>query len=111
MSEENNTEKSKTIYFLGAGAFAGSDFKLPVMQGFFREEDFPGEYPNLKEYLEKLYPNTELADVNVESVMTHLELTLEGFNWGLVDSSLLETKKQLYEYIKFRFYSPSDKKL
>ena len=106
MSQNNDT--GKTVYFLGAGASAASDFKLPVMKGFFDKEHFKegGEYPNLKEFLKTFCPNTDWPDINLEEIITHLELTMEGFNWGLVDSILLETRKELYKYIKQRLDDP-----
>ncbi|MFQ5646068.1 MAG: hypothetical protein ACE5GM_03985 [bacterium] len=103
----------KTVYFLGAGASAGSDFNLPVMKGFFREEDFTGNgvYKNLRDYISSFRPKTELEDINLEELITHLELTSEGFNWGLFDPKLHETKIELYDYIRFRLGDPLEKKI
>ena len=71
-----------TVYFLGAGASKGSDFELPLMKGFFREEDFHlKEYSHLKEFIDKRFPKIPINDLNMEEVITHLELILEGFRW------------------------------
>lgn len=102
----------KNVYFLGAGASAASDFPLPVMKGFFREKDFPKrgrKYHNLRTLLTTLYPNinkTHFDEINLENVITHLELTIEGFNWELANPLLFEARKELYKYIKFRIGNP-----
>lgn len=96
----------KTVYFLGAGASAGSDFRLPTMEGFFRKEDFQeNRYPHLKELLERLYPETPYCKINMEEVITHLELSLEGFggDWETSKVEELEAKRQFFEYIQQRF--------
>jgi len=103
----------KTVYFLGAGASAASDFKLPVMKGFFKQEDFPeegGEYPNLKEFLKTFYKSSDWENFNLEEIITHLELTMEGFNWSPVDSYLHDVKQELYKYIKYKFDNPVEDK-
>jgi hypothetical protein len=102
----------KTVYFLGAGASAASDFKLPEMKGFFKEKDFPkkgGEYPNLNEFLKTFYKSSDWGNFNLEEIITHLELTMEGFNWGLADTTLLIIKKDLYKYIKTRLEKPLER--
>lgn len=102
----------KTVYFLGAGASAASDFKLPVMKGFFKEEDFPekgGEYPNLNEFLKTFYKSTDWENFNLEEIITHLELTMEGFSWSPVDSTLYDIKQEVYQYIKFKLDGPVKK--
>jgi hypothetical protein len=92
----------KTVYFLGAGASAGSDFKLPTMEGFFREEDFQDvNYPKLKEFIETLYPNTPFKNINLEDVITHLELSLEGFGgaWEPFKILEIEARQEISKYL------------
>jgi len=69
-----------TVYFLGAGASKASDFNLPMMKGFFHEEHFSAsDYPGLAEYVSRLFPRVPLRELNLEDVVTHLELSLTGF--------------------------------
>jgi NAD-dependent SIR2 family protein deacetylase len=107
MPPKTNTQK--TVYFLGAGASAASDFKLPVMKGFFKEKDFPkkgGKYPNLSVFLQNFYTSKDWNNFNLEEIITHLELTMEGFSWDSVDSYLHDVKQELYKYIKYRIGDP-----
>ena len=93
---------NKTVYFLGAGASAGSDFELPTMEGFFKAEHFKsGRYPKLREFIRTLYPHTSFKNVNLEDVITHLELSLEGFGctWATSNPIESEAKQELSEYI------------
>lgn len=70
----------KTVYFLGAGASKASDFKLPTMQEFFREDDFQTEeYQNLKNFMKDRFPHVSLANLNLEEVITSIELSLDTF--------------------------------
>ena len=94
-----------TVILLGAGASYGSEFNLPMMEGFFRTSDLEGEiYSNLKKYILSGFPSTPLANLNLEDVITHLELSLEGFgkHWEPNPSGLLQIKNEIYDYIEFR---------
>jgi hypothetical protein len=102
----------KTVYFLGAGASLGSDFHLPTMKGFFREQDLKdNQYARLKNFIDRRYPNTPYSEINMEDVITHLELSLEGFgsNWDPSKLEELEAKGQFFDYILQRFSIEPDK--
>lgn len=67
-------QNQKTVYFLGAGASNGSDFKLPLMKGFFREEDFKdGNYPNLFEFIRKYFQKIPFCKLNLEEVIINID--------------------------------------
>ncbi|MFA6029521.1 MAG: hypothetical protein WC969_06695 [Elusimicrobiota bacterium] len=71
------TGTGKTVYLLGAGASAASDFRLPVMSGFFRDED--QDLLGAERFLRILYPRIKLEEINLEEVLTFLDLATEGF--------------------------------
>ncbi len=76
----------RTVVLLGAGASRASDYELPTMQGFFAEGlltadsvDGGGKYSLLWKFLQETYGvdrkgdvSKQLADVNLEEVITHL---------------------------------------
>jgi len=65
----------KTVYFIGAGASRGSDFRLPTMEGFFEESRFvDNNFPNLEKYINTLYPNMPFEKITLEDLITHLKL-------------------------------------
>jgi len=101
------------VYFLGAGASKGSDFELPLMKGFFREEDLASnEYTHLKEFKDTRFPETPINDLNMEEVITHLELILEGFRWDPVEvSAQYQTRTEFLKYVKNRLDLKGEKQI
>lgn len=96
---------NKTVYFLGAGASAASGFGLPVMQRFFCEKHLPSkDFPNLKSFIQKVKPYSDIEKVNVEDIMTHLDLSLGDFGGKWQQDRTLEQKarQELYTYITKR---------
>jgi len=91
----------KTVYFLGAGASKGSDFGLPVMNKFFKEFD-EEEFEILTGYLEKTFPGQSIEKLNLEEVITHMELSLEGFGamWDVQEPELIGARRELDDYIR-----------
>ncbi len=82
----------KTVYFLGAGASKASDFNLPVMN----------EFPALADYLRKVFPGQSFHDLNLEEVITHMELSLEGFGaqWEPLEPDLLKARREYDAYLR-----------
>lgn len=108
--EPNGT--GKTVFLLGAGASAASDFSLPVMKGFFRDEE-----PTLARatnFLKILYPKSSITELNVEDVLTHLDLATEGFGskWGHYayygPDMERHTRSTIYTYLHERLAIPDD---
>lgn len=62
-----------TVVLLGAGASKGSDKNLPAMQGFFGPT-LAGMNPELARFLVWFYGHENLAEYNVEDVLSYLEL-------------------------------------
>ena len=91
----------KTVYFLGAGASAGSEFKLPTMKDFFQNFDSQA-YPDLAHFLNDKFPNGDAASLNLEDVITHLELSLEGFGarWKPTGHDLLQARNDCLKFIQ-----------
>jgi len=99
----------KTVYFLGAGASHASRFSLPLMKGFFNKKDFSeAEYPNLKEFIHQVAPHTDIEGVNLEDLITHLELSLDDMGAKWQEERTLERKarQELYTYIRKRLSLP-----
>lgn len=109
-----NDRSSKTVYFLGAGASKASDFELPVMTGFFREEDFDSkEYSNLHKFIKENFPNIPFKEINLEEMITCLELSLDKFSsFGEhPEVYLYEARREFDKYVKKRLiYNPVEGK-
>ena len=100
---ENKT--SKTVYFFGAGASFASDFNLPMMKGFFRKEDFnSSNFSNLYKFIQEHFPNQQLSELNLEKVITFLELSIDKFgSFGEhPEVYLYEAKKEFDKYVNSR---------
>jgi hypothetical protein len=70
------------VFLLGAGASAASDFRLPVMSGFFGHQpvDLPSSlrgqsFEKLTEFVRRLYGGRARRDWNVEEVLTSFEIS------------------------------------
>lgn len=70
----------KTILFIGAGASKASDFNLPTMCNFFGDNlDKEPNVDNLIRFIRKLYPKKSFADLNLEEIMTYLDVAQDRF--------------------------------
>lgn len=75
-----NNNSKKRVYFLGAGASKASEFMLPTMNEFFKEEDFTRkEYHNLRDFIGRYFPEQNISGLNLEDVITRLELSMDKF--------------------------------
>ncbi|MDI6870884.1 MAG: hypothetical protein QME79_05905 [Bacillota bacterium] len=98
----------KTVYFLGVGASAASRFHLPVMKDFFRAEDLDQpRYHRLRDLLSSLFPAASPKDANLEEVVTHLDITLEGPIHRARPTEAEEAYTQLMSYIHERLKLPN----
>lgn len=70
---------NKAVYFLGAGASKASDFKLPCLGDFFKGDFKKEKYPNLYNFVERYFPNAKLENLNLEEVVTFLDLSTDEF--------------------------------
>lgn len=100
---------TKTVYFLGAGASHASEYELPCMEGFFREDDFKEDYPNLLKFIKRTFSGISLKELNLEEVITFLELALDTFgSFGEhPEAYMIEAKREFGEYVKNRLHIPS----
>lgn len=92
---------SSTVYILGAGASAASEFELPVMRGFFASPIFDEKYKYLYPYIKKYFNHIATIDINVEELITHLEISLEKYRYSDVETHM-SCQKDLLNYITER---------
>lgn len=95
----------KTVYFLGAGASAASDFHLPTMKEFFKGANFTGdEYQNLKRFINDKFTGWPIERLNLEELVTAIELSLDTF--GALgkhpESYIYEARTELNKYVNAR---------
>jgi len=93
---------SNTVYLLGAGASAASEFKLPLMKGFFVSDIEIGA--NLRGYIKKYFGHMASGDINVEE-LTHLEISMEKYKFSNLESHSI-CHKELLNYITERLRIP-----
>jgi len=107
-----DTVRSKTVLVLGAGASFASDFKLPVMAGFFGPQR--DGFAEVFEFLESFYPTHEPSEYNLEDVLAFLSVSRERMQvWGLPPSAgTFASYDDLYsavlQYILRRLEIPKD---
>jgi hypothetical protein len=99
----------KIVYFLGAGASKASSFGLPCMEGFFDTDDFIArDYPNLAEFLGRRFPATDLSNLNIEEVITCLELSLDrvGLFGRNPDWRTMDARREFDRFVAKRLTIP-----
>ncbi len=95
----------KTVYFFGAGSSAASTYNLPVMGAFFLEEDFKGDsYPFLHRFISNKFPGVETGRLNLEEVVTTMELNLDKFaSFGEpAEAEVQKARSELDQYVAER---------
>ncbi len=103
---------AKTVYFLGAGASHASDFQLPTMKDFFREDDFKsGGYNNLGRFIEEAFSGVPFSQINLEEVITALELAVDTFgSFGQhPEVYIYKARREVDRYINQRLTIPADR--
>lgn len=96
--------QEKTVYFLGAGA-SNASHGLPTMKGFFGACDLSKDkYSELSNFIEKNYPQIPVEELNLEDVITGLDIGRDRFgSFGKRPrASLDEARYQLHRYIRYR---------
>jgi hypothetical protein len=97
----------KRFVLLGAGASAASDFRLPVMRGFFGPYD--AEFPELFSFLASFYPRHPKEAYNLEEVLAFLDISRTRLPaWGLSPTTapVEELYLQVLSYIAKRLEIP-----
>lgn len=97
--------QEKTVYFLGAGASNASVFELPTMDGFFREDELAlDNFSKLREFTETIFPGIPPKKLNLEDVITYLELSIDRFgSFGKQPgANLYDARQQFNQYVRRR---------
>lgn len=92
----NQIKLPKKVFVLGAGASKASDFELPTMDEFFDKALLSDEFRQLKEFLCKYSGNDDPTTVNLEDVMSYLEISSSEFSFLGASSE----EKNMINYIK-----------
>jgi len=99
----------KTVYFIGAGASRASEFNLPCMEGFFREDDLKsGMYPALLKFIETKFSGIPFNELDLEQIITFLELSLDAFgSFGEhPEVYIYEARREFDKYVNQRLNIP-----
>lgn len=70
---------SKTVYLLGAGASAASEYALPTMKNLISEELFR-RYNQLTAFIERFYPNQKFEEIDIEELISFIDLADNNFS-------------------------------
>ncbi len=111
----------KKVYFFGAGASKASIFEFPTMRGFFRGEDLKlQQYDQLRDLIYELFPNTPVDELNLEEMVSHLDLTLddlgkrglvEGIDSFQAQTQLMDTSDLMRRLVKEQLLKFDGKRL
>ncbi len=106
----SSADNPGAVYLLGAGASRGSRHELPTMQGFFAPPLVAeARFSRLREFINGSFPQAHVEKLNLEWVLTYLDLALSslGARWGgdsvrRETSLLLDARHELDLYITQR---------
>lgn len=100
----------KTVYVFGAGASKAFSDDFPIMKGFVRHGDL-ADLHYLNEFIRKRFPNTKLDDLNIEDVITCLELSLDrvGSFGRSYDGHILDARREFDKLVASRLAIPEGK--
>jgi hypothetical protein len=79
------------------------------MKGFFREDDFKsGNYSKLLEFIKTKFPGIPFSELNLEEIVTFLELSLDTFgSFGAnPEAYIYEAKREFGMYVNYRLKIP-----
>jgi hypothetical protein len=102
-------EPRKTVFVLGAGASAASEFELPTMNRFLAKlSENDTAHAELVAYLRKTFPLTPCEELNLEDVFTQIELDAAQFASisGLETHELHRARASLLSYVRERLEVP-----
>src|SRR3989338_1077423 len=69
----------KTVYLLGAGASAASEYALPTMENLINEGLFR-RYNQLTAFIERFYPNQKVEEIDIEELISFIDLADNNFS-------------------------------
>lgn len=94
---------NKTVFLLGAGASAASDFSLPTMAALIEDISF-SRHRHLSEFATKYFPNKKSSEIDIEEFITYLDFIDSKYSMfgDAPNPSIWHVKNELFIYLRER---------
>lgn len=101
---------NKSVYLLGAGASAASDFRLPTMAGLIEDTSFSGS-KRLSEFTSKYFPKKTPHEIDIEELITYLDFIDAKYSvfGDAPNPDIWHVKNELFIYLRKRLTDQSGK--
>lgn len=101
---------SKSVFLLGAGASAASDFNLPTMATLIEEGSF-FRHERLSKFAKKYFPGKEFHKIDIEELITCLDFIDSKYSvFGAAPNpDIWHVKNELFIYLRERLTDRSGK--
>lgn len=94
---------NKSVFLLGAGASAASDFSLPTMVALIEDSSF-SRHRHLTEFATKYFPNKKPSEIDIEELITYLDFIDSKYSMfgDTPDPNIWHVKNELFVYLRER---------
>jgi len=94
---------NKSVFLLGAGSSAASDFCLPTMATLIEDADFP-HYKHLCEFATKYFLNKKFSEIDIEELITYLDFIDSKYSMfsDTPNPNIWHVKNELFIYLRKR---------
>lgn len=101
---------NKSVFLLGAGASAASDFSLPTMAALIEDSSF-SRHKHLSEFTAKYFPNKKPHEIDIEELITYLDSVDSKYSMfgDTPNPDIWHAKNELFLYLRERLTDQSGK--
>lgn len=101
---------NKSVFLIGAGASAASDFSLPTMAALIEDSSF-SRHKRLSEFAAKYFPNKKPSEIDIEELITYLDFVDSRYSifGDTPDPDIWHVKSELFFYLRERLTDQSGK--
>jgi len=94
---------NKSVFLLGAGASAASDFSLPTMAALIDDVSF-NRHKHLLEFATKYFPNKKPCEIDIEELITYLDFIDSKYSifGDTPNPNIWHVKNELFVYLRER---------
>ena len=101
---------NKSVFLLGAGASAASDFNVPTMANLIEDESF-SNHKRLLEFATKYFPDKKPHEIDIEELITYLDFVDSKYSvfGDIPNPDIWHVKNELFIYLRERLTDKSGK--
>lgn len=101
---------NKSVFLLGAGASAASDFNLPTMEALIEDSSF-SSLRHLSEFASRYFPNKKPHEIDIEELITYVDFVDSKYSvfGDTPNPNIWHVKNELFAYLRKRLTDDTGK--